>query len=169
MAEIRSTLDLIMEKTRNLTLSDEEKKALDLKERQGKVKGWLQRYVDGQIDLRDIEEDLAGIGKEKKIVLDLIRSEALSYIEPNEDNESILALLREIVGENTDHLSLKIDAFRKDLRLKMTELGKAAALRLEAKGIRGSAVIPNLEKDPAWQTWFAAAMVSFRKTLGIAA
>ena len=41
MAEIKSTMDLIMERTKNLTMTDEEKKKLQLDELRGKVRGWV--------------------------------------------------------------------------------------------------------------------------------
>ena len=56
MAEIKSTLDLIMERTKNLTLTKEEKKAIHTKEVKCRVRGWFQRYGDGSLTIRDIKE-----------------------------------------------------------------------------------------------------------------
>ncbi len=46
MAEIKSTIDLIMERTRNLTMTEEEKEELRNKELTEKAKGWVVRYLD---------------------------------------------------------------------------------------------------------------------------
>ncbi len=43
MAEIKSTLDLVMEKTRDLVLSREERKAMEREEQMKKVPAAVQR------------------------------------------------------------------------------------------------------------------------------
>ena len=45
MGEIKSTLDLVMEKTRNLTLSSEEKAEQKYDEIYKQVKGFLLKYL----------------------------------------------------------------------------------------------------------------------------
>jgi hypothetical protein len=43
MGEIRSTLDIIMEKTRDLSLSPEEKRRLKGQEWLGRARGWVRK------------------------------------------------------------------------------------------------------------------------------
>ena len=47
MGEIKSTLDLVLEKTKNLTLSSEEKEEQNQKEIENRIKGMVQKYQDG--------------------------------------------------------------------------------------------------------------------------
>ena len=56
MAEIKSTLDLVLERTKNLTLTEEEKKSLQRKELEGKIRGWGQKYLDGLMRLSAVNE-----------------------------------------------------------------------------------------------------------------
>ncbi|MCK9276084.1 MAG: hypothetical protein M0P57_13445 [Syntrophales bacterium] len=58
MAEIKSTLDIIMEKTRGMTLSDQEKKEIRLKEQEGKIKGLVERFSVGFISKSDFLRSL---------------------------------------------------------------------------------------------------------------
>ncbi|MBW2432576.1 MAG: hypothetical protein JRF36_03165, partial [Deltaproteobacteria bacterium] len=51
MGEIKSTLDLVMEKTRNLNLSDEEKQDQKNKEIESRLNGLLQKFEDQIITL----------------------------------------------------------------------------------------------------------------------
>ena len=46
MAEIKSTLDLVMEKTKNLSLSSEERQAQKSKEIESRIRGLLQKFKD---------------------------------------------------------------------------------------------------------------------------
>ena len=54
MAEIKSTLDIIMEKARDINVSEEEKKAFQRNEFEGKARGLLQKLLDGLLDLAPI-------------------------------------------------------------------------------------------------------------------
>ena len=51
MGEIKSTLDIIMEKTKGLTMSEEERTSFKEKELTGKVKGLVQKYINGFLRL----------------------------------------------------------------------------------------------------------------------
>ena len=57
MAEIKSTLDLVMEKTKNLSLSSEEKQTQRNKEIEGRIRGLLQKYQDQLITLDQFTSD----------------------------------------------------------------------------------------------------------------
>ena len=48
MGEIKSTLDLVLEKTKNLNLSSEEKQEQKQKEVENRIKGMMQKYQDGK-------------------------------------------------------------------------------------------------------------------------
>ena len=56
MGEIKSTLDIIMEKTKGLTMTEEEKTAFKSKEMEGKVKGALQKFLDGILDVERLKK-----------------------------------------------------------------------------------------------------------------
>ena len=70
MGEIKSTLDIIMEKTKGLTMSEEEKEAFQKKETEGKVRGFLQRYLDCVIDLERLKAELLGLGESGHVKAD---------------------------------------------------------------------------------------------------
>ncbi len=57
MAEIKSTLDLIMERTKNFTLTNEGKRVLQTKELEGKVNGWVQKCMDGKTSMHQMKSD----------------------------------------------------------------------------------------------------------------
>ena len=46
MAEIKSTLDLVMEKTKNLSLSEEERQGQKNEEIESRIRGLLQKFND---------------------------------------------------------------------------------------------------------------------------
>ncbi len=58
MGEIKSTIDLVLEKTRNLTLSKEEKLGLAREELEKKIGGLLNRYLDNLLPISRLKEEL---------------------------------------------------------------------------------------------------------------
>ena len=52
MSEVKSTMDIIMEKARNLTVTDEDKKEFAEKEVRGQIKGLFQKYLDGILSVK---------------------------------------------------------------------------------------------------------------------
>ena len=57
MAEIKSTLDLVMEKTRNLSLSSEERAEQKSKEIRSQIRGLIQKFQDQIISSDRFESD----------------------------------------------------------------------------------------------------------------
>jgi len=154
MGEIKSTLDIIMEKTKNLTVTEEEKRAFKEQETAGKVKGLAQRYADGGFPRQRLVEELADLEREvgdKTMVRYLLVVEAMGRIQLGQDNGPFLSILevipgadaaaaREILEDFEDRVVQQRDAIREKLKFRLREMG-----------ISGSAVIPNLEADQEWK------------------
>jgi hypothetical protein len=58
MSEIKSTLDLVMEKTRHLTMSQEEKEAQKRIEANRRLQGLLQKYQDNLLKKENLKKEL---------------------------------------------------------------------------------------------------------------
>ncbi len=153
MGEIKSTLDLVMEKTRNLKLSDEEKKEQKQKENENRIKGMLQKFEDGLLtkkqlvlDYRAFRED-AGLSDDKSLF-----NEIVNRLDPDQDNQFLLEVLEEGCRIDASSIRAIIDGHRhhynKAARRRSERLKEALARQ---HGISGSAVLPNLEADDEWQ------------------
>ena len=164
MAEIKSTMDLIMERTKNLTMTDEEKKKLQLDELRGKVRGWVLHYAEGAREAEDLERDFAGT-PDREALLGFVRQEALAIVVPAGKNDRMLALLQS-AGADTAAIKARIEAFRQDVQKEAQIRMKDLNLALAAKGIAGPSVLANLEKDPGWKKWVASALETLRAELG---
>ena len=57
MAEIKSTLDLVMEKTKNLSLSDEERQGQKNKEIESRICGLLQKFNDQALNIDNLRSE----------------------------------------------------------------------------------------------------------------
>ena len=142
MSEIRSTLDIIMEKAKGLTATDEEIEAFRRKEMEGKIRGALQRFLDGLMGLDELKEELGVAGRERQDwVREILREECLGRIDPEKENTSVLNVLEELVGMDIRRLHQLLSEFRVQLEKSGQEYEKQTRLGLKNLGISGSAVI----------------------------
>jgi hypothetical protein len=152
MGEIKSTLDLVLEKTRHLTLSDEEKRQQKQQELRGRLAGLLQRYQDGNLDIQKIEEELDQLvqtdgGPNESTV----REEIMERIELDRDNKPWFALLQTRWRlESAGLQSIEADYYRAVEAAANRRGDEAKKELLRTRRIGGSAVVPNLNSDPTW-------------------
>ena len=167
MGEIKSTLDIIMEKTKGLTMSQEEKEAFQKKETAGKVRGFLQRYLDCVIDLEGLRAELSGLGESGHVkARELLKQESLGRIELGADNDRLLQVLEEVLGLQAGRIQESLSAYGDELTKKRKKREKELLKGLKKRGIFGSAVIPNVEADAEWEKYMLKTKEEFHATLG---
>jgi len=147
MAEIKSTIDLIMERTKNLSLSEEEKEAIRKREAEGKIHGWIQRYRDGVLTLRDLKKEYSAERKDYPGVDGLFRSALLEQVEPAADNKAVLEMMEKVLKEKTEPILEEVNACREELLTVARERLDAEREALLQRGVSGPAAIPNSARD----------------------
>jgi hypothetical protein len=166
MAEIKSTLDIIMEKTKGLTMTDEEKRELKRKEIAGKFKGLVQKFLDNIIDLDRLKVEAAAVGEGHEDMFRRVSmQEAMGRIGPEGDNEPLLEILESTTGMDTGPIREFITDFERKLEKERAVHEKGLKKKLKKKGISGSAVIPNLDADSQWRDYVSKRKEKFRKEI----
>jgi len=166
MAEIKSTLDLIMERTKNLVLTEEEKRDIQGRERQARIRGWVQRYSDGSLTGDDIREYLAKEeGTAASGMAALLREECLTQVDPEGDNGKIFSLLQTALAINTTPVEDLIADFHAEAQRLKIDSGRKALAVLYTRGINGSAIVPNPSLDPEWRRDLESAREQFQERL----
>lgn len=153
MGEIRSTIDIMMERTKGLSLSEEEKRALKLEELQKKAKGL---YLKLSQTPPLIDSLLYGTGKSEELgnkeLQSLLWNTFVENLPSGKDIDGHLGLMRKL-PVSPDRIALlselqnelKVSA-KKRVRERKATLA-AERKRLEAAGISGTAVVPKLQND----------------------
>jgi hypothetical protein len=166
MAEIKSTLDIIMERTKNLTMTDKEKAAFRRKEAEGKVKGWIQKYKDGVIELDTLRSEFK---KEEETkypeVRHILRSQLLGCLTLTGDNVKILRLFEEVPGISIDTIKNMIQSHKHDMEILRSNKIESLGEELKKRKIYGSAVVPNPDHGGNWQKTILGAESNLRKQL----
>ncbi|MGD9135735.1 MAG: hypothetical protein PVH42_03205 [Desulfobacterales bacterium] len=167
MGEIKSTLDLVLEKTKNLTLSSEEKKQQTKQEIENRIKGMVQKYQDGLYSKSELMAGYELLKKDYNLSTDdSLIIEITHRLELNRNNQSLFELLQECCTINTAAIETTIDDFQQTYHQasqnRLTQLKKDLA---EQHAITGSAVLPNLDTDESWQQKFSEIRAAYENQL----
>ena len=149
MGEIKSTLDLVMEKTRHLTLSQEEKEEQKHIEVNKRLKGILQKYQENLLKKEHLEKELDSLRKAYDLKVDKMLSRMLlDGLKLGHKNESLLELLNEICGIDVSRIEALFHDFQDAAGFAAEKRIKEIKADLaEKRFISGSAVVPNPEAD----------------------
>lgn len=172
MAKIKSTLDLIMEKTKHLSLDDEEKKALEQQQLTQRVRPPLLRYLQGERDANSLAHELDTLSPEKleegkRLCLEIL----MDRLSPFEDNTRVLAGVEALNGDTErEHWEKTVvpleKQYQEDLRQAREEAGSRFREALAAEGLKGSAILPRVDdRDPFWKEEREKRIKAFRESV----
>ncbi len=152
MAEIKSTIDLIMERTKNLSASREERESWHRQEREKHIRGLIQRLLDYSLTLDEVKEELDRERKKGQPgeVRVLVGQALAGHVDPETDNERLFRIVSELAGTPEKRLQDVLRSCQAEIFARKTALTERQRGELESGGISGSAVLPNTEADPQW-------------------
>jgi len=167
MGEIKSTLDLVMEKTRHLTLSQEEKEAQNRIEVNKRLQGLLQKYQDNLLRKENLNKELDNLKIAYNLNVDeMLADLLLNSLKIGRDNTVFLELLNEIYGLNLSGIETIFQNFKATVKSATKKRVDQIKTDLSVKRfISGSAVVPNLESDSEWLSMLGHIMDGFDQTL----
>ena len=157
MGEIKSTLDLVLEKTKGLTLSGEEKRQRKRQENKDLLRGLLQKYQDRKLNLEQTRKEFEKLKKRGEGIARAMVLETFDRIQPGEDNPPLTSLLRGFFQMDVTRLESILKSYERSIR--SAAENRVAEVRKELSQIHfvhGSAVVPNLEADGDWADMKAA-------------
>ena len=169
MAKIKSTLDLIMEKTKHLSLNTEEKDALEKQQLNQRVQAPLARYLNGERDANHLAHELDLLPPEtieegRRLCLGLL----LDRLSPLESNRRILSAVEKLLGERARERWEKTIApierrFLDDHRKACEAAADRGREALAAVGLKGPALLVRVdEQDRAWKEEQEVRIQAFR-------
>jgi len=151
MAEIKSTLDIIMEKAKKFSVTEEEKKGFRRQELEGKIKGLVQKTIDGILDYRRFQVEVAALQtKEKHLADQVLKDEVVTRLEVERNSETLMKLLEYAAGPASPAVRKVLGEFEKKGEKQKETRRKTLLESFKKKGISGSAVLPNLDADAEW-------------------
>lgn len=148
MAEIKSTMELVMERTRNLTMSEEERREQQAAEFRAGLNRLIQRYLQSDLDKDRFQKELSRLEKDfPGPDLPPAAAEIAKRIDPDEDNGPLLKLLRDGCEKDVAGIEALLGRYVENADL-VAALASGKILEDLIKfGISGTAVIPNISAD----------------------
>lgn len=167
MAEIKSTLDLIMEKTKNLTLTEEEKKHLKTQEIKDKLNGLFLRYLEGHLKMDNFTREVNILAeRDRSTVHQGIIEKVQELIRPaGIENNALLAFLDTIHVVETTLIRHRLEKYEKRIEHEQQAFEKSLEEQYKKKGITGSAVVPNIPGNEKWIAHLSGIMDEFRREI----
>ena len=156
MGEIKSTLELAMERTKKFTISEKEKEEMKQKEVFQKATSLFHRYREAQLSLNDILKEIEKM--EKKTATTVRESLLYQWIDAlslDDDDERILkgieSLKRRSIDEGKQKFHHLLSQYQREKENVKEEVKVQFTEALKKDGICGSSVEPNLEGGELWK------------------
>ena len=162
MAKIKSTLDLVMERTKNLAMSREDREALQRKEWEDKARGWARMLIDQKITIDELMKEFTVESSRYGALADILHVELTRHIDPDADNSIILKALTEVIGLEVKPFTDFINDYHARYELYRQEHQVRLLSELKARGISGTALVPNMDHDEVWTAFVKGLKDRFR-------
>ena len=159
MAEIKSAIQLAMERTQGLVMDEKEKRSMAMKELAANVLSIFRRYRESLADDTQAEAELDALKcdneTKKTIILDLLGDEFENAGDLS-SFDRLFAFVRFVVDERSFRELKQIErSFADELEKERSGIKGRIMKDLAAAGIEGDSVEPNVE---AWPKWLEASL-----------
>lgn len=169
MAEIKSAVELAMEKTRGLVMDGKEKASQAKKELAVAVRAIFRRYREGLIDEEGVGKELGKLGggdtQVREVGLDIVMNE----FDHAEDPFATLPILRFACFAVEEHRQGELQDIEKGYARELENISAAVRAQvideLGRIGIFGSAVEVNIKAWPQWREASNEARCSLREQI----
>lgn len=156
MAEIKSTLELALERSKRFTLSEKEREEIKQKEIQEKVLSLFYRYGEARLSLNELQKEIERMeeGVRKSVKEGLFRCwlEALSL---SGENERILGgiewLKQQSLDEVKENLQMLVVQYQREKGRIKDEVRAQLLEALKKEGFSGDAIEPDVEMSQPWE------------------
>ena len=156
MGEIKSTLELAMERTKHFAISEKEKEEIKQKEVLQKATSLFHRYREGHLSLNEV---LKEIERMERRTATTVKKHLLSHwidaLSLDDDDERILkgveSLKERSIAEAKQRFHDLLSQYQREKEKVKEKTGVQLIEALKKDGIYGSAVEPKLEGSELWK------------------
>ncbi len=171
MGEIRSTLDLIMDKTRGMSLSQREKESLHTEELRKRAGGFKIRLLDDPSRADEIRASLDNESEsDRELLHSLLWRNMVEALPADEELLKYVPIMEKLPAGKANAATLHElrASFKSWLKARGEDRKKVIARekkKLAVVGISGSAVVPKIPKGPGTEHGFELELDKLRKQL----
>ena len=169
MGEIKSAVELAMEKTKDFHLSREEMNKLKEEEMQSKARGLVNRFLEVDFHLKEVEKELLKFSPEERRQIEKLMKEYLAEaIQLERDNDLIfqgIATFRQESQSFKGEIQQLVKDYQEQKEKAYAKTEKNLVAKWEKRGISGSAVQAKVEGSPEWENALSGFKPAFEERL----
>lgn len=167
MGEIKSSIELALERSRRLTLTEEEREEIKRKEIEEKAHRIFHRYLEGSFSLHEMGREVERVDEPYRAKVKAVLLKALiDALTLEGDYEKILSGIEWLKGSSIETVRKRFQdlaaSFAEAKKNVEQEAKKAILEDLERFGFTGSAIEPNVDESPEAHGLRAAMMASYQ-------
>jgi len=156
VGEIKSALELAIEKSEKYVISDEERERIREKEILQKVPGLFHRYKEGRLSQSEMMREIEKMDeKVRERVKEVLFSRWTDDLSLDSDPERPFGAMESIKGRSLNDIRKKFESLRSVYRNEIEGARQTLSLEivkvLKDEGIGGEAVEPNVEGSEKWK------------------
>ena len=156
MGEIKSSIELAMERTKKFATSEKEKEEIKQKEVLQKATSLFHRYREGHLPLNNILKEIGRMEKKTAIMVkEFLLSQWIDALSLEDEDERIFKGIESLKGRSIDEVKQKFHSLLSQYlseKEKVKEKVKVQSTEaLKKDGIYGSAVEPKIEGNEIWK------------------
>jgi len=168
MGEIKSTLELALERTRKLSMTQDEKDEIKRQELLKKAMGLSRRYTEGHAPLREIVREIERMSDQEKIkVRKTLLHQWGETLSIESDYERLFEGIESLRGMKVSGLrekfQLLVSEYQVERKKTERDIERQIIEDLRKEGFSGTAVVPRLEGNPRWRERTQAINAFFHK------
>jgi hypothetical protein len=156
MAEIKSTLELALERTKKMAISEKEKEEIRQKKLLEKAKGLFHRYREGHAPLGELRKEIERMDeKTSATVKDLLLSQWIDALSLEDEDERLIKGIEWLKSGRLEETPQRFrnlsSQYREEMEKTRQEVRTQLVEALKREGIVGSAIEPNVEGGLLWK------------------
>ena len=155
VTEIKSAIELAMERTKGLQLSSEERKKIKEEEIIAKAQGLVNRFLQVDFHLRDMEKELAKFDPDQRGHLEqLIFYYLVEAIHFDKENDLVfqgIEAYRKGSLKSISPIRKLIENYQENNRKEYQKITEELLNKFKSLGISGTAVLPKVDGSREWK------------------
>lgn len=156
MTEIKSSLELALERSERMTISTEEREEIKRKEIFQKATGLLHRFLEGNLPLNEILKELQRMDEKTRLkVKEMLLSQWINALTLNSDHERLLKGIESLKNRGIDEPREKLlhltSQYQREKEKARQEMRAQWIETLRREEISGNAVQPYIEGSREWR------------------
>lgn len=156
MGEIKSSLELAMERTKGLKISEKEREEIKRKEIIQKAEAIANRYREGSMSISEIQKEMERMGDKRVIEIEqYLVSQWIKNLSLNFEDEKLIDGIEQLRGRSMDEIREEfrnlLGSYREEKEKAKREMRGLLLEELRKEGFEGSAIEPRIEGNPLWE------------------